>query len=215
MKEELCRNTRYKRASRPLPHFTRDDETKLATVQKVKPIAPAPVVINVEGDGKKFDAVVVLEGHFQQGLYLGRQELRFNSSGVQDAQGEARIDERAFLVVALAQPSGIYPTVRDGRHRFRSFQFFFERLPKDCLLSCSQPPAIRHTGLPASITLVMLKTSVSSWGPHAENHFHRNRRPFGCRRFPAGPQRFANIQRFGGPNGHEGYHQRPESTTIV
>ena len=52
----------------------------------------------------RFDAIVVLEGHFPQGLYLGRQELRCYSIGVQDAQGEAQIDERASLVVAFGTP---------------------------------------------------------------------------------------------------------------
>ena len=48
-----------------------------------------------------FDAIVVLEGHLPQGLYLGRQELRCYNIGVQDAQGEAQIDEQASLVVAF------------------------------------------------------------------------------------------------------------------
>ena len=34
LKEELCRNTRYNVTSRPLAHFTRNDETKLAPIQK-------------------------------------------------------------------------------------------------------------------------------------------------------------------------------------
>ena len=41
----------------------------------------------------KFDAIVVVEGYFPQGLYLGRQELRCVNIGVQDIQGKARIDE--------------------------------------------------------------------------------------------------------------------------
>ena len=49
----------------------------------------------------RFDAIVVLEGHFPQGLFLGKQELRCYNIGVQDAQGEAQIDERASLVVAF------------------------------------------------------------------------------------------------------------------
>ena len=49
----------------------------------------------------KFDAIVVLEGHFPQGLYIGREGLRCYNIGVQDVQGEARIDERASLVVAF------------------------------------------------------------------------------------------------------------------
>ena len=76
LKEELCRNTNLTIASRPLPHFTRSDDTKLAQIQKVKTIAPVPIAITIDGVDLKFDAIVVLEGHFPQGLYLGRQELR-------------------------------------------------------------------------------------------------------------------------------------------
>ena len=104
LKEELCRNTSLTIASRPLPHFTRDDETKLAQIHKVKTIAPVPIAITVDGVDMKFDAIVVLEGHFPQGLYLGTQELRCYNIGVQDAQGEAQIDERASLVVAFGTP---------------------------------------------------------------------------------------------------------------
>ena len=101
LKEELCRNTKDTIAARPLPHFAREDETKLASIQKVKTISPVPVAINTDGVDMRFDAIVVLEGHFPQGLYLGRQELRCYNIGVQDTQGEARIDERAPLMVAF------------------------------------------------------------------------------------------------------------------
>ena len=52
----------------------------------------------------RFDAIVVVEGHFPQGLYLGKQQLRCYNIGVQDVQGEAQIDERAWLVVAFGTP---------------------------------------------------------------------------------------------------------------
>ena len=104
LKEELCRNTSLTIASRPLPHFTRDDDTKLAQIHKVKTIAPVPIAITIDGVDMKFDAIVVLEGHFPQGLYLGRQELRCYNIGVQDAHGEAQVDERASLVVAFGTP---------------------------------------------------------------------------------------------------------------
>ena len=118
LKEELCRNVKYTIAARPLPHFAREDETKLAPIQKVKTISPVPVAINVDGVDMKFDAMVVLKGHFPQGLYLGRQELRCYNIGVQDAQGEARIDERASLVVAfgntIQEPIPLYGMVDTG-----------------------------------------------------------------------------------------------------
>ena len=104
LKEELCRNTNLTIASRPLPHFTRKDETKLVQIQKVKTIAPVPIAIAIDGVDMRFDAIVVLEGHFSQGLYLGRQELRCYNIGVQDAQGDAQIDERASLVVPFGTP---------------------------------------------------------------------------------------------------------------
>ena len=118
LKEELCRNTIYTIAARPLPHFTREDETKLSPIQKVKTISPVPVAINVDCVDMKFDTIVVLEGHFPQGLYLGCQELRCYNIGIQDAQGEAWTDERASLVVAfgttLQEPILLYGMIDTG-----------------------------------------------------------------------------------------------------
>ena len=62
------------------------------------------MAITVDGVDMRIDAIVVLEGHFSQGLYLGRHEMRCYNIGVQDAQGEAQIDERASLVVTLGTP---------------------------------------------------------------------------------------------------------------
>ena len=105
LKEALCRNTKYKSASRPLFHFLREVEKKLVTVQKFETVFPVPVAINVDGVDVKFDAIVVLEGLFPQGLYLGRQELKCYIIGVQDATGEARIDERALLAITFKSQS--------------------------------------------------------------------------------------------------------------
>ena len=117
LKGELCRNTKYTIAARPLPHFAREDEIKLVPVQKVKTISPVPIAINIDGVDMKFDAIVVLDGHFPQGLYVGRQELRCYNIGVQDTQGEARIDEKASLVVAFGstlQPFPLYGMIDTG-----------------------------------------------------------------------------------------------------
>ena len=63
----------------------------------------------------KFDAIIVLEGNFPQGSYLGQQELKRYDIGVQDATGETRINERASLVVAfgtrIQEPISIYGMV--------------------------------------------------------------------------------------------------------
>ena len=93
--------------SRPLPQYAEHDPKTLASHQKVKTIAPVPVAITVDGVDMRFDAVVVLEGHFPQGLYLGRKELRCYNIGSQDAYGEACIDERASLVVAFGHQNQI------------------------------------------------------------------------------------------------------------
>ena len=118
LKEELYRNSKYSITARPLPHFIREDETKLAPIQKVKTISPVPVAINVDGVDMKLDDIVVIEGYFPQGLYLGRQELRCYNIGVQDTQGEARIDERASLIVAfgnnLQEPIPLYGMIDTG-----------------------------------------------------------------------------------------------------
>ena len=118
LKEELCRNTKYTIAARPLPHFAREDETKLAPIQKVKTVSPVPVAFSVDGVDIKFDAIVVIQGHFPQGLYIGRQELRCYIISVQDPQGEARIDERASLVVAfgttLQEPIPLFGMIDTG-----------------------------------------------------------------------------------------------------
>ena len=117
LKEELCRSTTYTIAARPLPHFATEDETKQAPIQK-KIISPVPVAINTDGVDMKFDAIVVLEGPFLQGSYLGRQELRCYNTGVRDAQGEARIDESASIVVAfgstLQEPNPLYGMIDTG-----------------------------------------------------------------------------------------------------
>ena len=118
LKEELYRNSKFSITARPLPHFIREDETKLAPIQKVKTISPVPVAINVDGVDMKLDDIVVIEGYFPQGLYLGRQELRCYNIGVQDTQGEARIDERASLIVAfgnnLQEPIPLYGMIDTG-----------------------------------------------------------------------------------------------------
>ena len=45
---ELCRNTNLTISSRPLPQFTRKDETKQAEIEKVKTIAPGHIAITVQ-----------------------------------------------------------------------------------------------------------------------------------------------------------------------
>ena len=101
LKEELCRNRRLTIAAKPLPQYADRPLDQLTQDQKVKTVSPVPVALNVDGVDMRFNATVVLEGNFHQGLYLGRKELRCYNIGEQPAFGEATIDERASLVVAF------------------------------------------------------------------------------------------------------------------
>ena len=92
------------RAQLPMLYILkRQPKEKPATDQSFSSIPWYPEV-QWETTPTSIDAIVVLEGHFPQGLYLCRQELRSYNFGVQDAPGEARIDERASLVVEFGTP---------------------------------------------------------------------------------------------------------------
>ena len=103
LKENLCRNTKYTIAARPLPHFAREDETKLAPVQKVKTISTVPVAIKIDGVDMKFDAIVVLEGHFPQGLYLGQPGVAMLQHW---CAGRTRGSSKGPTLVVAFVPSG-------------------------------------------------------------------------------------------------------------
>ena len=66
-------------------------------------IHPVPLHANKDGVDMKFDASVVVDV-FPQGVCLGPHELRCYSISKQEPTGEARIDERASLVVSFAVP---------------------------------------------------------------------------------------------------------------
>ena len=75
-----------------------------------------------------------LEGHFPQGIYLGRQELECYNNSVQDAHGEARIDKRHPGSCLWHHSPGAYSLVRKDQHRLRSVLFVIECISKECLL---------------------------------------------------------------------------------
>ena len=185
LKGELCKNTKHTIAARPLPHFTREDETKLAPVQKGKTISPVPVAINVDGVDMKFESIVVLEGHFRQGLYLGRQELRCYNIGVQDVQGEARIDERASLVVAfgstLQEPIPLYGMIDTGSGvsilSLNAYQKIasahaLSLLPYDIQLYVANGKTIKTIGIAENVSFLLgghtLKTNIIVIVDHLE-----------------------------------------------
>ena len=99
LKLELASNPAVKRISLPLPEeWYTEDEASTCTAY-----SPVPVHANIDGVDMKFDASVVVDV-FLQGVCLGPHELRCYSISKQEPTGEARIDERASLVVSFAVP---------------------------------------------------------------------------------------------------------------
>ena len=99
LKLELASNPTVKRISLPLPkEWYTEGETSTCTA-----FSPVPVHANIDGVDMKFDASVVVDV-FPQGVCLGPHELRCYNISKQEPTGEARIDERALLVVSFAVP---------------------------------------------------------------------------------------------------------------
>ena len=189
LKEALCRDVKYTIAAPPLPHSAREDETKLVPIQKVKTISPVPVAINVDSVDMKFDAIVVLEGHFPQGLYLGRQELRCYNIGVQSVQGEARIGERVSLLVAfgttLQEPIPLYGMIDTGSGvsilSLKAYQKIasphaLSRLPYDIQLYAANGKTINTIGIAENVNFQLgghiLKTNFIVKADHlGAEHF--------------------------------------------
>ena len=99
LKLELASNSAVKKISLPLPkEWYTEGEASTCTAY-----TPVPVHANIDGVDVKFDASVVVDV-FPQGVCLGPHELRCYSISKQEPTGEARIDERASLVVSVAVP---------------------------------------------------------------------------------------------------------------
>ena len=99
LKLELANTTAVKRISLPLPEeWYTEGEASTCTAY-----SPVPVHANIDGVDMKFDASVVVDV-FPQGVCLGPHDLRCYSISEQEPTGEARIDERASLVVSFAVP---------------------------------------------------------------------------------------------------------------
>ena len=100
LKLELARNPAVKKISLPLPKewYTKGEASTCTAY------TPVPVHANIDGMDMKLDASVVVNV-FPQGVCLGPHELRCYSISKQEPTGEARIDERASLVVSFAVPN--------------------------------------------------------------------------------------------------------------
>ena len=97
LKLELTSNPAVKRISLLLPkEWYTEGEASTCTAY-----SPVPVHANIDGMDMIFDASVVVDV-FPQGDWLGPQEIRCYGISKQEPTGEARIDERASLVVSFA-----------------------------------------------------------------------------------------------------------------
>ena len=65
--------------------------------------SPVPICATMDGGDVKFEACVVVDV-FPPGLCIGPQELKCFNINHQEPNGEARIDERASLVVSFVVP---------------------------------------------------------------------------------------------------------------
>ena len=66
-------------------------------------LAPVPIQADIDRVVMRFDATVIIDT-FPPGICLGSQELRCYNINRQDTTGEARLDERASLVVSFSIP---------------------------------------------------------------------------------------------------------------
>ena len=89
----------YKRMELPRPKqwYVPGESETLTTY------SPVPVCATMDGVDVKFEACVVVDV-FPPGLCLGPQELKCYNINHQEPTGEARIDERASLVVSFVVP---------------------------------------------------------------------------------------------------------------
>ena len=89
----------YKRIELPRPKqwYVPGESATLITY------SPVPVCATMDGVDVKFEACVVVDV-FPPGLCLGPQELKCYNINNQEPTGEARIDERASLVVSFVVP---------------------------------------------------------------------------------------------------------------
>ena len=72
-------------------------------------VSPVPVTMNIDGVDMKYEAEIVIDGYFPQGLCLGINELRCYNIGNQGAVGEARIDDKVNLVMTFTHPQAPVP----------------------------------------------------------------------------------------------------------
>ena len=102
LRSEIANNPRSQCVALSVPEEWKVDEDR-KTNMTYHAYSPVTVQASIDGVDMKFDATVVFD-NFPPGVCLGPQELRCYNIERQEPTGEARIDERASLVVSFVIP---------------------------------------------------------------------------------------------------------------
>ena len=97
--EEISVNPQYHQFTLPQP----EEWPVKGVTSTYHAYSPIPVKMNMDDLDIRFEATVITDA-FPPGICLGLQELRSYSINKQEPTGEARIDERASLVVSFTIP---------------------------------------------------------------------------------------------------------------
>ena len=97
--DEITANENYQQLTLPQP-----EEWQVKGVTSTyHAYSPIPVKVCINGVDMRFGATIITDA-FPSGICLGPQELRCYNIDTQQPSGEARIDERASLVVSFVVP---------------------------------------------------------------------------------------------------------------
>ena len=97
--EEIAADQKYRQLTLPQPEELQVKEM----TPTYHAYSPIPVKINIDGVDVCFGATNFTDA-FPPGICLGQHELRCHNIDLQEPTGEARIDERASLVVSFTIP---------------------------------------------------------------------------------------------------------------
>ena len=97
--EEIAANQKHRQLTLPQP----EEWQVKGMTPTYHTYSPIPVRINIDGVDVCFGATVITDA-FPRGICLGQHELRCYNIDQQEPTGEARIDQRASLVVSFTIP---------------------------------------------------------------------------------------------------------------
>ena len=105
--EEITANENCRQLTLPQP----EEWQKKGVTSTYHAYSPIPVKVCIDGVDMRFGATIITDA-FPPGICLGPQELRCYNIDAQEPTGEARIDERASLVVSFVVPDAAPVSLR-------------------------------------------------------------------------------------------------------